>query len=553
MKKLLLLLATATYYTSHAQNVGIGTDAPQARLHVSDSNVVFTGSPTIPFLTTFDPPVQGPGIRMMWYPQKAAFRVGIVDGANWDKDNIGRISFVAGWNCLAIGLGSFASGYFTTASGDYSFASGFETIASGFHSFASGHRTIAGGEHSTSMGYETNASNYASTSMGYKTNASGQVSTSMGYETNASGNHSTCVGLYTKSKAYASFTAGLYNDDTDNPNPNFLVATDRIFQIGIGATETNRMNALTVLRNGTIGIGTTTPDAPLSFRNSLGKKITLYSSGPSNQFGIGILAGLLQIHSDVEGADIAFGYGSTFSFTERMRIKGSGKVGIGTTAPEQQFEVVGPASATPVTLVIGNRGGFGPAALEFMSDYGAGNEWRPGYIKSRDLGVYTGSLEFYTNGAGVANLKGNVKGFEVSNGFAYTATGTVLSWSDARLKNNITAFTDGLNVISKINPVKFYYNADAPFNTDQEQVGVVAQDLEKVAPYMIEKNKQNAYDDLRSVNNQAYTFLLINAIKEQQLQIESQQNKINKQEMDIEKLQAQINELKKLVEQLLKK
>ena len=44
---------------------------------------------------------------------------------------------------------------------------------------------------------------------------------------------------------------------------------------------------------------------------------------------------------------------------------------------------------------------------------------------------------------------------------------------------------------------------------------------------MIEKNKQNGYDDLRSVNNQAYTVLLINAMKEQQLQIEKRQNQID--------------------------
>jgi hypothetical protein len=148
-------------------------------------------------------------------------------------------------------------------------------------------------------------------------------------------------------------------------------------------------------------------------------------------------------------------------------------------------------------------------------------------------------LEFYTNGSGVGTLYNSVKGFEVKNGAANTATGTVGSYSDARLKNNITAFTDGLNVINKINPVQFYYNADAPFKTDRQQVGVIAQDLEKLAPYMVEKNKQNGYDDLRSVNNQAYTFLLINAVKEQQQQIENQQK--------------QIDDLKKLVEQLIKK
>jgi hypothetical protein len=217
----------------------------------------------------------------------------------------------------------------------------------------------------------------------------------------------------------------------------------------------------------------------------------------------------------------------------------NGNTGIGTTNPTKQLEIVGAASAIPVTLLIGNRGGFGPAAVEFVSDYGLVNQWRPGYIKNNDLGGFTGALEFYTNGTGATNLYGNVKGLEVRNGTALTATGSVGSYSDARLKNNITAFTDGLNVISKINPVQFYYNADAPFKTNTQQTGIIAQELEKVAPYMIEKNNQGGYDDLRSVNNQAYTFLLINAVKEQQLQIEQQQK--------------EINDLKVLVNQLLKK
>jgi hypothetical protein len=41
-------------------------------------------------------------------------------------------------------------------------------------------------------------------------------------------------------------------------------------------------------------------------------------------------------------------------------------------------------------------------------------------------------------------------------------------------------------VINKINPVHFYYNADAPFTTSQQQTGIIAQELEKVAPYMVD-------------------------------------------------------------------
>ena len=77
-----------------AQRVGIGTTEPLARLHVADSNVVFTAEGDVPFSTTINPPVSGPGRRMMWYPEKAAFRVGQVDNDDWDRDNIGRYSLV---------------------------------------------------------------------------------------------------------------------------------------------------------------------------------------------------------------------------------------------------------------------------------------------------------------------------------------------------------------------------------------------------------------------------------------------------------------------------
>jgi hypothetical protein len=57
-------------------NVGIGTTNPLARLQVADSNVLFTGPASVPLSTTSFPPASGAGSRMMWYPQKAAFRVG---------------------------------------------------------------------------------------------------------------------------------------------------------------------------------------------------------------------------------------------------------------------------------------------------------------------------------------------------------------------------------------------------------------------------------------------------------------------------------------------
>lgn len=135
MKKIpFLTLSIINYSFLYSQNVGIGTTTPIARLHVADSNVVFTGPASIPNITNYGPPVQG----VVWYTQKAAFSVGSVDAKQWDKNNIGRNSFVAG-------SGKIASGNAAVAVGN-------ATLASGISSTATGNATQATATFSTAMG-----------------------------------------------------------------------------------------------------------------------------------------------------------------------------------------------------------------------------------------------------------------------------------------------------------------------------------------------------------------------------------------------------------------
>jgi hypothetical protein len=211
MNKLLLLSALIFSQTLIAQNVGIGTATPVARLHVTDSSVLFSSPGVIP-ATPGNTPISGAGRRMMWYPDKAAFRVGTVFGTEWDISNIGN----------------------------YSFAAGYATTASGIISTAMGGNTIANREYSTAMGYATTASGAASTALGFSTT----------------------------SKAVGSFSTGLFNDISDNPSPSATFPTDRIFQIGIGNSEATRSNAITVLKNGNTGIGATIPLARLHVTDS---------------------------------------------------------------------------------------------------------------------------------------------------------------------------------------------------------------------------------------------------------------------------------------------
>ncbi|MBK8140034.1 MAG: tail fiber domain-containing protein [Chitinophagaceae bacterium] len=159
MKYILLLYYALSLIPgfSFSQNVGIGTATPQARLHVTDSAVLFSAVNDVPFIAG-NPPQEGPGRRFMWYPDKAAFRVGYVSGTQWDKNITGQYSFASGYGSTASGVASTAMGYGTATDGFASTAMGNGTSANGTYSTAMGNGTSANGNFSTAMG------NYVSTS-----------------------------------------------------------------------------------------------------------------------------------------------------------------------------------------------------------------------------------------------------------------------------------------------------------------------------------------------------------------------------------------------------
>lgn len=118
-------------------------------------------------------------------------------------------------------------------------------------------------------------------------------------------------------------------------------ASDIVFGYGTSASLTETMR---VKGTGVVGIGTSTPGFPLNFASVLGDKIALWGSA-GNHYGFGIQGSLLQIHTDTSGADIAFGYGTSASFTETMRVRGSGRVGIGIKTPLAPLHVSGGAAS----------------------------------------------------------------------------------------------------------------------------------------------------------------------------------------------------------------
>ncbi len=166
---------TAGGVTDHGALTGLSDDDHTQYLLADDVRLAESGyAVTGTFGGTGTILVQGAGTRLMWYPAKAAFRVGEVLADQWNDANIGQHSMATGEN--------------TRASGDHSAAMGNGTTASGTASTAMGtNGTTASGTASTAMGSHTTASGLASTAMGDNTTASGTSTIAMGRAVSTNG------------------------------------------------------------------------------------------------------------------------------------------------------------------------------------------------------------------------------------------------------------------------------------------------------------------------------------------------------------------------------
>lgn len=269
MKKIFLsagcIIVAVMICQAQSGRIGIGTSTPLARLHVADSNVLFSasGTATPPPLP---PPVEGEGRRMMWYVDKAAFRAGYVYDNQWDRDNVGFYSIAAGSDCKASGTGSVALGYSAIADGSSSVAMGDHCIASAAGSFslgqenqagatnavALGENNIASGTNSFVMGQNNRAKGFASMALGGATIANGSLSIAQNFGTASNGAGSTAAGYQTIANGNNSFVVGSYNDTLVESEHDGFMFNNPLFIIGNGDDLQGeyRSNAMVVYKSG---------------------------------------------------------------------------------------------------------------------------------------------------------------------------------------------------------------------------------------------------------------------------------------------------------------
>jgi hypothetical protein len=273
---------------------------------------------------------------------------------------------------------------------------------------------------------------------------------------------------------------------------------------------------------GSVGIGTSTPAYKLVVQNgdiAIGNGNQTsgnFSQAQSLHFlneGTVPLATIKAVRTEWNTGDTDLTF-STYksSMGERVRITSGGQVGINTTSPLNT--AWGNDSNTKQLSIYGS--GYAVINLEGANSGTA-----------RKFSMGTGDQRFYMaydNTAAAHRLtidaSGNVSmrdstspAYRLDVGGDIRATGDVIAYSDARVKDNVETIKDALQTIISLRGVTYTRNDS---EDKSRKVGVIAQEVLPILPEVVQQDIEGKY-------NVAYgniVGVLIEAIKEQQQQID---------------------------------
>ena len=478
---------------------------------------------------------------------------------NFSNSASGSISIAMGLGTTASGQYSTAMGVETTASGERSTAMGHQTEASGEFSTAMGRETIAGGYASTAMGLETTASGFSSTAMGQRTTASGGTSTAMGYQstasgsvstamgdnTEASGRFSTAMGEQTIASDYNSLAGGRYNllGSTITTSAEEFSLDNTAFVIGNGTASNNRSDAFVVKFNGDatlagsmtatsfIGDGsqlTNLPssgaDSPFSYNSNEagGIEVANYTTASgSRAFAVG------NDNSASGSSSTAMGRGTIASGDDSTAMGAnteaggnySTALGRGTSSRGETATAIGQfTSATgKFSLSAGlysNATGTTSVALGNNTIADGYGTLATGYFNTANANPQADSFDQFNTALVIGNgtFENRSNAFEVLFDGTTTIAGDLNVNSDARLKANIISLGSTLSKLLQIDGKSYTMKKD---ESDKQKIGLLAQDIEKVFPELVSES-----NGIKSVNYQGLVPVLINALKEQQSEID---------------------------------
>ena len=226
--------------------------------------------------------------------------------------------------------------------------------------------------------------------------------------------------------------------------------------------------------NNRVGIGTGTPAEALEVKTSSSPAIQLNQGGDYQ--GIIRLAGNdLEIRSSSGQMEFYTGSADGDSSTERMRITDAGKVGIGTT-PSTGFHVSLSAAGDHIST-INNASSSAPYVLNLKTTAAATDDNSRTFIMCEDSSA-TRCLIY---------ADGDIKNHD----------GTYGTISDERIKQDITDAKSQWDDIKGMTFKNFKKKDDVrQYGADKAPIhlGLIAQELEKVSPNLVDENEANVAD-----------------------------------------------------------
>ena len=304
---------------------------------------------------------------------------------------------------------------------------------------------------------------------------------------------------------------------------------------------------------GNVGIGTTSPNYSLQIYStsaSTDRRIQLSdaTSGAGTTDGLQIIKDANQeaYLVNYENAGMHF-YTNT---TERMTILAGGNVGIGTTNPGSSLQIGG--SGSSFTAGITFKSGNSSAGMYLNSQasliLGTANVNVITINNNQSVGIGT------TGPDSALDVIGTIQASNMLGGATTVSTdasGNIIRTpSDAKLKESIVPIEDPLSKVLALRGVTYYFKDKERFGANQ-QIGFIAQDVEKIIPQVVTSG-----GEYKSLNYQNLTAVLAGAIQQQQgmintqgAAINDQQNQITdyglqitKQTSDVSELQTAVNE-----------
>ena len=258
--------------------------------------------------------------------------------------------------------------------------------------------------------------------------------------------------------------------------------------------------------------------------------------------------GNFYIGTSTSGKSLGFITGGSIASNVRMFINGSGNVGMGTTAPTQKLDVNGSISiANSVYIdatntktgaktpgVIFGGPGSGEAISSKRSsgtdqyglDFYTSSNLRMSVTQNGNVGIGTNTPGYMLTVAGVvAPTADNAYSLGGGTGNRWTAvyaTNGTIQTSDRRLKTNIKNLNYGLKEVLAMQPVSYNWkDKSQPGN----KIGLIAQDVKKIVPEVVTGDEAK---EKLGMNYAELVPVLINAIKEQQKQIDDLKKAVQK-------------------------